>query len=135
MKIYSRWNPANLVFEFEGESLRGADLYGANLPTAVVVKNIDSAILAAIQAPGCSLNMDTWHICDTTHCRAGWAIHLAGPSGKVLEDVYGPSVAGALIYAASSPGNIIPDFHCSNDAAIADLKARAEKEIKLAGEA
>lgn len=107
--------------------LRGADLRDANLRdakgvTAPVIPNLDDAILAAIESSG-ALNMNTWHTCETTHCRAGWAIHLAGQAGKMLEDRIGPSAAGALIYYASTGS--VPDFYASTDAALADIRACA----------
>ena len=36
--------------------------------------------LKAIEDGG-KLDMSTWHRCGTTHCRAGWAITLAGAAG------------------------------------------------------
>ena len=116
--------------DLAGADLRGANLRGAylteaeGLPAAPVIPNIDAAILAAIAAGG-KLNMGAWHTCETTHCRAGWAIHLAGAKGAKLERSYGSSVAGALIYAASRPG-VVPDFYSSNEAAMADMMKHAE---------
>jgi hypothetical protein len=111
-----------------GADLRGADLRGADLRGALkgvpVVPHIDAAILRAIEAGG-ELDMGDWHTCETTHCRAGWAIHLAGPAGAALEFAMGSSGAGALIYAASRPGKPIPDFHTTNTLALADLEAGA----------
>ena len=74
--------------------------------------------------------MAQWHDpdCQTTHCRAGWAIALAGDSGRALEAKYGPAAAGALIYAKSRPGVPIPDFNADNEAALADIKAHAGVE-------
>jgi pentapeptide repeat protein len=102
-------------------NLRSADLRSANLPTHVVIPDIDVKIADAIAKPGCSLEMKEWHTCATTHCRAGWAIHLAGEAGRVLEDIYGPSAAGALIYAASRPDKPIPDFLASNEDAMRSI--------------
>ena len=112
--------------------LRGADLYradlsGANLsraalPYAPAIANIDAAILDAIESDGNALNMSTWHTCETTHCRAGWAITLVGEAGKVLESIYGPNVAGALIYNASRPGVPIPDWMATDEDAMADMR-------------
>lgn len=108
--------------------LSGADLSGAVLRRAVLsdavplVENIDARILAACSADGCSLKMNDWHTCETTHCRAGWAIHLAGESGYALERAVGPSTAGALIYARSRPDQPIPDFYASDNSAMADLQ-------------
>ncbi len=66
--------------------------------------------------------MKSWHTCATTHCRAGWAITIAGEEGRFLESTYGPSAAGALIYAASRPNMPVPDFHCSDEEAMEDLR-------------
>jgi uncharacterized protein YjbI with pentapeptide repeats len=106
--------------------LRDADLRGANLSSAYLrgvpaVPNIDAAILGAIEAGG-ALDMDAWHTCETTHCRAGWAITLAG---NELEQLIGPCAAGALIYAASRPDKRVPDFFASDEDALADIRAGA----------
>jgi len=75
--------------------------------------------------------MSDWHTCETTHCRAGWAITLAGDAGKALEDKIGPAAAAAAIYIASDPKlERIPDFHCSNETAMADMKRLAELEAR-----
>lgn len=110
-----------------GANLSGANLSGARrLPPAPVVRDIDTAILAAIRAGG-KLEMRTWHSCRTTHCRAGWAITLAGEAGAELEKELGPNVAGALIYAASRPGQPVPDFLASNEEAMKDLMSSTVK--------
>ena len=70
--------------------------------------------------------MSGWHLCGTTHCRAGWAIHLAGAAGYALEDRIGSSAAGALIYAASRPELPVPDFFASDEDALADLREHAK---------
>lgn len=111
--------------KLRGAYLRGADLRGViGLPDAPVIPAIDAVILAAIEAGG-GLDMSSWHACETTHCRAGWAITLAGERGKELERLYGPSVAAALIYHASDPDRPIPDWHAKNEAAMADMRERA----------
>jgi hypothetical protein len=106
-------------------NLRGATLGGATLPDGVpVVPDLDAAILTALAAGG-ALDMSAWHRCKTTHCRAGWAITLAGAAGAALETQYGSACAGALIYAASDPWRPVPDFHAGDDEALADLRRRA----------
>jgi hypothetical protein len=110
-----------------GAVLRGADLTGAVLPPAPIVPKIDVAIAAAIDAGG-SLNMRDWHTCGTTHCRAGWAITLAGEAGAQLESKIGPAAAGALIYAASRPGKPVPNFYASNSDAMDDIRACAAEQ-------
>lgn len=108
--------------------LRGADLSGAKLaPHIPVILDLDAKILALVEADDTALDMSDWHTCETTHCRAGWAITLAGEAGKRLEDQFGPAAAGALIYAASCPDLPIPDFYTSNEAAIADMRERGTK--------
>ena len=112
--------------------LTGANLTRANLTGALdgvpLVENLDAAILAAVEASQligkAGLDMRHWHTCESTHCRAGWAIHLAGPEGYKLEERFGSSVAGALIYAKAG-ATLVPDFYASDDAALTDMRARA----------
>jgi hypothetical protein len=105
--------------DLSGAALRGAALRGADwLPK---IENIHVAVLAAASNPG-ALDMNQWHTCGTTHCRAGWVVTLAGDGGRVLEGVYGTAAAAALIYQASDPTlERIPDFCCTNDDAMADM--------------
>lgn len=100
-----------------------------------VVKDLDAEILKAVEAGG-TLDMSDWHgdmypkltgderlraeICGTTHCRAGWAIHLAGEAGIALESAVGAESAGACIYLASTGS--IPDFFATNDEAMEDMR-------------
>ena len=117
-----------------GADLTRADLTGAVLTGAVGIRapkiaNIDAAILACVDGDGKrgDLDMGAWHSCETTHCRAGWAVHLAGEAGYSLEDRIGPAAAGALIYAASRPGTPVPDFYATNADALSDMRACASK--------
>src|SRR5580700_1534944 len=119
--------------------LAGAYLADANLagslkidPSEIpVIPNIDDTILAAIESGGV-LDMNDWHgeggWCGTTHCRAGWAIHLGGEKGKALQDKLGPNVAGTLIYEASRPGQPAPWFFDSTEGALADLRKCAKEQ-------
>jgi hypothetical protein len=93
-----------------------------------IVPHLDAAILAAIEREGCALDMARWHTCETTHCRAGWAIHLAGEAGYALEKVYGSENAGAIIYLRSRPGKPVPDFYASDEEAMADLRRCAAED-------
>ena len=113
--------------DLSGAVLRDADLSGAVLREIPVVENIDAKILAAIEAGG-KLKMTDWHTCKTTHCRAGWAVTLAGEAGLKLEEKFGPAVAGTLIYHASRPDKRIPDFYCDDATAMADIKACAAEQ-------
>ena len=77
--------------------------------------------------------MDIWHTCDTTHCRAGWVIHLAGEEGKKLENLLTTPIAAALIYKESSQIEVkwTHRFYESNTQAMADIKRCADEEIIL----
>lgn len=73
--------------------------------------------------------MREWHSCETTHCRAGWVVTLAGEAGKALEDFHDTPLAASLIYAASSPLKVsMPRFYETNEVALADMKRLAEEE-------
>lgn len=73
--------------------------------------------------------MRNWHTCDTTHCRAGWVVTLAGEAGKALEDFHNTELAAMLIYDKSSPLKVSPArFYDSNEDAIADMRRMAELE-------
>ena len=119
--------------DLSSADLRSADLSSADLRSADLryvfkalpdLKNPDALILAAIENGG-KLEMSDWHKCETTHCRAGWYIQLAGPAGAMLEAVYGAPAAGAIIFTKSYPDKPVPDFYASNDDALADIKANA----------
>jgi hypothetical protein len=114
--------------DLSGAYLSGADLSGAkNTPEIPVIEKIDAKILAAIEAGG-TLDMGSWHTCETTHCRAGWAITLAGEAGTKLEAAVGSAAAGSLIYAKSRPGKPVPNFYASDDDAMADIRAAAAEQ-------
>jgi uncharacterized protein YjbI with pentapeptide repeats len=123
---------------FKGASLAGANLDGARFQrdyVVPVVPNIDSAILSALKAGG-TLEMSTWHgpdgVCGTAHCRAGWAVHLAGEAGRELEKRFGMPRAAEMIYRASRPGVPAPWFFAPNDVALADIREGARREKKAA---
>ena len=78
-----------------------------------------------------ALNMGKWHTCETTHCRAGWVVTLAGEDGKDLERKTNVSFAAMVIYHASSDIRVSPAmFYVSNEEALQDMKRCAELEIK-----
>jgi uncharacterized protein YjbI with pentapeptide repeats len=109
-------------------NLRDAYLSDAYLSGVPKIKNIDAQILAAIESGG-TLEMRDWHTCDTTHCRAGWAVHLAGEGGAALEWAIGTPTAATLIYLASRPDQRIPDFYCDNETAMADIRKCAAEQL------
>jgi hypothetical protein len=73
--------------------------------------------------------MGDWHKCAKTHCRAGWAVTLAGEAGAALESFYDTPLAAMMIYDASDPAfKINPArFFDENDEALADMKRLAEQ--------
>lgn len=125
-------------------NLSGADLRGVALPDGVpVVPNIDAKILDSI-TENCQFHMNEWHgeiwddsghPCGMTYCRGGFAILVAGQSGKDLEAKFGTSLAAALIYAASRPDKPVPSFYAGTDEAMADIRACAAESAAKGGAA
>ena len=76
--------------------------------------------------------MRDWHTCETTHCRAGWVVHLAGEAGKALEQHTTTEFAAMQIYHKSNPDVPVSPvrFYESNEVAMADMKRCAEEESK-----
>ena len=96
-----------------------------------IVKNIHQAVLRAVKKPY-ALDMRRYHTCETTHCRAGWVVVLAGEDGRRLEEISSTLNAATEIYHASSP---IPvsgaRFFDTDIEAMADIERCAEEEAKL----
>jgi len=93
-----------------------------------IIPDIHKAVLAAAMATPDSFDMQRWHVCETTHCRAGWAVHLAGPSGYDLEARTSPLFAAMQIYRASGYEISPTRFFDSNEVALADMMRLAEAE-------
>ena len=90
------------------------------------IENIDKVVYEACNQPN-ALDMERWHTCETTHCRAGWVVTLAGKAGKELEAFHNTLLAAQLIYLESgSPINPCRFFDDNKDA-MKDMKERAEK--------
>ena len=78
-----------------------------------------------------ALDMGSWHTCETTHCRAGWVVTLAGEAGKALESFFNTELAAMLIYRESSDIRVNPSaFYMTNSDAMADIKRCADLETK-----
>jgi hypothetical protein len=106
-----------------GTNLRGADL--GCVPQCLKIKDIHQEVYKHASQDG-ALNMGDWHACETTHCRAGWVVHLSGDAGKVLEWQVGTPMAATIIYMISDPKlEKVPDFYVSNEYALADMKQLA----------
>jgi hypothetical protein len=120
------------------------EYFGIDRATSpLVVPNIDAAMLASIERNAAAnkngLKMSGWHgadcdetnWCETTHCRAGYAICLVGKAGFDLERKVGSEVAGQMIYAASRPDMPLPDFHASDKDAMDDIRACAAEQAEV----
>lgn len=97
------------------------------------IENLDAKILAALNHGG-TLDMEQWHRgfsldepCQTTHCLAGWAVHLAGKEGRALERRFYTEVAAALIYWMNT--RKVPNFFVSQKSALAGLRKRANANL------
>jgi hypothetical protein len=95
------------------------------MPPIPVIDDIHKKVYDAVKNPG-ALDMSTWHTCETTHCRAGWVVHLAGEPGKNLEKETSTQFAAMQIYKASgypiNPGR----FYDNYAAALEDMRKLAE---------
>ena len=89
------------------------------------IDDIHRKVYAAASKPA-ALAMDCFHTCETTHCRAGWVIHLAGEAGYALEKRFNSELAAMLIYRESGYKINPCRFYDSNDAALEDMRRLAE---------
>jgi hypothetical protein len=73
------------------------------------------------------------HTCNTTHCRSGWVVHLAGEAGYALERFHNTLLAAQLIYRESAPNLPVSPcrFFDSNSDALADMKRLADAEASV----
>jgi hypothetical protein len=105
-------------------SVKGRDLPPADVARARLIE----VAKAALQ-PG-ALEMKCWYSesggCGTTHCVAGWAVHLAGAEGYALEADVSQPAAGNILLGAEASGL----FYLSNDKA----RSALHKVLRDAGE-
>jgi hypothetical protein len=92
-----------------------------------IIPNIHKAVYAAVSNPG-ALDMGDVHTCETTHCRAGWVIHLAGKAGYELANYFNWELAAMLIYRESGHPINPARFYDNNEDAMADMKRLAGVE-------
>ena len=101
---------------------------GAAEPVAIpVIPDIHKVVYEAASAP-CALKMSTWHTCETTHCRAGWVVALAGEEGRRLEQFHDTPLAAQLIYQASGYDINPCRFYDSNEKAMEDMRRLAQSK-------
>jgi hypothetical protein len=92
------------------------------------IENIHQKVLEAVSRPD-AFDMGAWHTCETTHCRGGWVVALAGEAGKVLEERTTTLFAAMQIYKASSTVRVSPTrFFETNEVAMKDIERCAEEE-------
>lgn len=90
-----------------------------------VIADIHRKVYEAASKPD-ALRMNSWHSCETTHCRAGWVVHLAGDAGHKLEQQTSPLFAALQIYKASGYEISPVRFFDSDEAALEDMRKLAE---------
>ena len=66
--------------------------------------------------------MSDWHTCSTTHCRAGWVVHLAGDAGYALERFHNTALAAQLIYRESGYKINPCRFYDQNEDSLEDIR-------------
>jgi len=92
------------------------------------IEEIHQSIEYSASQPN-ALNMGNWHTCSTTHCRAGWVVHLAGEEGLKLEAETSTAFSAMMIYKKSSDIRVSPNmFYASDEDALKDMKRCAELE-------
>ncbi len=92
---------ANLMnADLRDANLGRANLMNADLRSAFIDYQIEIGLINKVAqhalANENALKMEDWHTCESTHCIAGWAVHLA-ENGKDLEKLYRTQVAGLLL--------------------------------------
>ena len=103
----------------DADYLEIRDQFRKDFPDVPIVSSLDATICEIVNSGKGELDMSDWHHCKTTHCRAGWAIHLAGKPGYELEKKLGPERAGGMIYLASTGRR--PDFFAATETALKDI--------------
>ena len=89
------------------------------------IEDIHANVFAAVSQPD-ALDMGSWHTCSTTHCRAGWVVHLAGEAGYALERFHNTALAAQLIYRESGYEISPARFYESNEVAMEDMRKLAD---------
>ena len=97
------------------------------MPPVPRIEDIHRRIYLAVQQPG-AFDMSNWHKCETTHCRAGWVVHLAGAEGYALEKFHNTELAAMLIYRESGYYINPAKFYDDNEAAMEDMRKLADAQ-------
>jgi len=97
--------------DLRGVDLRKADLRKADLRGTKIDYCIEDGLLKKVAENGLrrnALHMNDWHTCETTHCIAGWACHLA-ENGREFETQYGTQIAGLLLLGEEAHSHFFDD--------------------------
>jgi hypothetical protein len=127
-----------LALDLRGGTVTDCTVTNCNVtggtPQIPIITQIHQRVYHAAISEG-AFDMMTWGPeeytpeCETTRCRAGLVVHLAGQAGYALKSICGWQGAAWLIYKTSDPTiERVPDFFASNDDAMADMKRLAELE-------
>lgn len=118
---------------FSGTRLINVDFHGAQVQHASltssdclktprdlpIVRDASTRLLevaqTVLQDSDLRLCMSEWHTCHSTHCIAGWAIHLAGPLGELLEAEFGPANAGLFLLGPEAASHFFVDEEAALD--------------------
>jgi len=90
------------------------------LPTPEDAERRIKAVAQAALADGAALHMSDSHKCETSHCIAGWAVHLEGPVGYILEKAVGTPMAGLMLLGVEAHSH----FYDDNETARAWLQSK-----------
>ena len=101
-------------------------------PTVPKIDNIHIKVFETVSQPN-ALDMGDWHTCNTTHCRAGWGVHLAGDAGYALERFHNTALAAQLIYRESGYQINPCRFYDGNEDALVDMKKLADEQLQAQG--
>lgn len=125
--LLARWyaNELNVAHLLPAENRLKNPLYKGFVDLMPVIPDLDVRIAKIVVDNPSSLDMGKWHTCQTTHCIAGWAIHLLGdPELESLEFLCSPGLLAMALFDAA--GIWVPDFYTTDRRGLSELRARLE---------
>lgn len=106
------------LINFEDLPLNGLDI--------PYIPDIHQAVYAAVTAEGCVLDMSTWHMCESSHCRAGWVNTIAFGENRLMAEDRVPTPHLALaVYLKAHPTMPVPSWYAMDSWAMADIEKLA----------
>jgi len=93
-------------------TLRGANLTETKIDYQIKPGLLEKVAEAALEED--ALDMGYFHLCEATHCIAGWAVHLA-EDGKKLEEKYGAEIAGLLLLGQEAHSHFYDGNHYATE--------------------